>query len=299
MKPSRIKYDPYLSLEDIAVNSGVSVEAVRRYIKNRRIDRKCDEEIIRYHKVKRKIKDNPHVTIPKISTSLSMAIGTVRKYADIKRPPLPSHGKISMVEQMQPTLYVSVSESESEILRAILFTYLNNTLTYDCDLTIGKGGFYQNSVPLPRFLYDINPLMDGVKNLSEAINLPNEVFNSVVIDLPCAIVKPTIRRKKQIFSSFGTIEELYATYKKMIELAWRLLKDDGILVFKTMDFSLNSEPLWISDKSVATAVQTGFSLIDKYIYIDRKAVNAITSSRRRASTPAHAYFFVFKKRQII
>lgn len=95
MKPSRIKYDPYLSLEDIAVNSGVSVEAVRRYIKNRRIDRKCDEEIIRYHKVKRKIKDNPHVTIPQIATSLSMAIGTVRKYADMKRPPRPSHGKIS------------------------------------------------------------------------------------------------------------------------------------------------------------------------------------------------------------
>ena len=295
MRPSCIKYDPYKTLEQIADDSGVSVEAVRRYIKTRLIDRKCDDEIIKYRRVKDAIRNNPHATVPEIAKSLSMANGTVRKYAAMKFPPRPVRGKISMIEQTKSTLYVSVSDSQNSILRAILATYLNRAITYDCDLTYGNGGFYSGTVPPPRFLYDINPLAKNVKNLDETINLPNECFESVVIDLPCSIIRPTIRRKKQTFVSFGSVEELYTTYRHMMTLACRLLKQGGIMVFKTFDFSLDSQPVWVSDWSINTAIQTGFTLSDKYIYIDREAMDKVTSSQRRATTPAHAYFFVFKK----
>lgn len=297
MRPSSIKYDPYKTLEQIADDSGVTVEAVRRYIKTRHIDRKCDEEIIKYRRVKEAIKNNPYATIPEIAKSLSMANGTVRKYATKKFSPRPTLGKISMIEQSQSTLYVSISESQNNILRAILTTYLHSAITYDCDLTYGKGEFYSETVPPPRFLYDINPLAKNVQNLDETINLPNEHFNSVVIDLPCSIIKPTIRRKKQTFVSFDSVEELYAVYHRMMTLAYRLLKQDGIMVFKTSDFSLDNQPLWISDWSINTAIQIGFTLSDKYIYIDQKTIDNVTSTKRRATIPTHAYFFVFKKKR--
>ena len=97
MRPSSIKYDPYKTLEQIADDSGVTVEAVRRYIKTRHIDRKCDEEIIKYRRVKEAIKNNPYATIPEIAKSLSMANGTVRKYATKKFSPRPTLGNISMI----------------------------------------------------------------------------------------------------------------------------------------------------------------------------------------------------------
>ena len=295
MKLSSIKYDPYKTLEQIAIDSGVTVEAVRRYIRTRHIDRKCDEEIIKYHKVKDEIKKAPYAPIPQIAKTLSMAIGTVRKYAEMKRPPRPTLGKFSMIEQTQKTLYVAVSESQSSILRAILTTYLNKALTYDCDLTYGKGRFYSDCVPSPQYIYDINPQLMNVHPLDEAINLPNECFKSVVIDLPCSIIKPTTRRKRQTFASFDCAENLYAVYRRMIALAFRLLKQNGILVFKTSDFSLDHQPLWISDWSITVALQIGFTLADKYIYIDRSAINAVTSSCRRTTTPTHAYFLILKK----
>lgn len=296
MRPSRIKYNPYKTIEQIATDSGgVSVETVRRYIKTNHIDRKCDDEIIKYRKVKAAIRSNQCATISGIAKSLSMAIGTVRKYAAMKFPLRPARGKISMIEQSQSTLYVSISDSQNSILRAILTTYLNGAITYDCDLTYGKGDFYSETVPSPRFLYDINPQIKNVNNLDVAINLPNEQFDSVVIDLPCSIIRPTIRRKKQTFVSFDSTEDLHAAYRRMMTLAHRLLKEGGIMVFKTADFSLDNQPLWISDWSINTAIQIGFSLSDKYIYIDKKAIDAVTSTQRRAKTPTHAYFFVFRK----
>lgn len=295
MKPSSIKYDPYKTLQQIADDSGVSVEAVRRHINVRHIDRKCDEEIIKYRKVKDSIRSNPYATIPEIAKSLSMAIGTARKYAAMKRPPQPARGKISMIHEIQSTLYVSVSESQNSILRAILTTYLDRAITYDCDLTYGRGGFYSETVPSPHYLYDIDPQVSNVEKLSKAFMLPDESFGSIVIDLPCTIVKPTIRRKRQTFASFDSVEELYAAYGRMIELSYRLLKKGGILVFKTADFSLDRQPMWISDWTISTAIQTGYILADKYIYVNRRAIDAVTSSQRRAAIPTHAYFLVFKK----
>lgn len=295
MKPSNIQYDPYLSLEEIAHNSGVSVEAVRRYIKSREIDRKADEQLIKYKEVKKYLYEHKDATYPELAQALRMSISTARKYGEMKHPPRPTPGKISVVREMQNTLYVSVSASQSDILRAILSHYLDGALTYDCDLTTAKGSFYHHSVPLPRFLYDIAPQMEGVKHLDEAVNMPNEVFRSVVIDLPYSVATTKRRDRKQSFNNFASIEELYTTYQRMISLAWRLLKPDGILVFKTSDFSLAGKPMWISDWSISTAIQIGFSLADKYIYIDQKAVNAVTSSRRKANVPAHAYFLVFHK----
>ncbi len=294
MKPSRIKYNPYLSVEEIAQNSGVTVEAVKQYIKTRRIDRKYDEQLIKYRKVQEYVRKGEY-TVPQIANILGFSPTTVRRYSDKRHIPKPNRDKVSALNQIQNTLFVSVSEFQGEILRSILAFHLNNDVTFDCDLTTAKGDFYKTCVPLPRFLYDINPQIDSVKTLEEAINLPDDIFNSIVIDLPYLVIRPTSRRKKTSFASFDSIEQMHQTYTSMIQLAWRLLKENGVLVFKAVDYKIAKEPIWTSDWSISTAVSIGFTLIDKYIYIDRKAMNAISSSQRRSYNPAHAFFLVFRK----
>ena len=71
---------------------------------------------------------------------------------------------------------------------------------------------------------------------------------------------------------------------------------DGILVYKTMDFTYCGFPYWLSDEVLRMAKEIGFELADKYIYIDPKH-RKIDRRRTRftASVPAHAYFFVFRK----
>ena len=95
---------------------------------------------------------------------------------------------------------------------------------------------------------------------------------------------------------FPELEELLSEHKKMLQLAHRKMQTDGILIYKTMDFTYNNAPYWLSDEVIKMANETGFDLIDKYIYIDPKH-SKIDRRRTRftASVPAHAYFFVFRK----
>lgn len=294
MKPSKIKYDPTKSIEEIAEDSGVTEAAVRRYIKTRNIDRKYDEQLILYRKAKHYIKKYPDCSWAELARFLSASVNTARKYAEMGKPPKLTKGKVSALG-VRDALFVSVSESQESILRAILAKHLGGEQTFDCDLTVGKGGFYKYSIPLPVLLYDICPQLEGTETLENAHNLPLESISSVVIDLPCAVAGPN-QRKRVAYNSFSTINKMYEAYGDMIALAHRLLKTDGILVFKTADFAVKKKPIWASDLAIKYAVETtGFELADKYIYIDRKAVNAVTSSARRAKVPTHAYFLVFRK----
>ena len=298
MKPSKIKYDPTKSIEKIAEDSGVTEAAVRRYIKTRNIDRKYDEQLILYRKAKGYMKECPDCSWVQLAQYLSVSVNTARKYGEMKKPPQKHpNGKVSALDvlDVKYALFVSVSESQESILRAILAKHLGGEQTFDCDLTVGKGEFYKYSIPLPDLLYDICPQLEGTESLENAHNLPHESISSVVIDLPCAVAGPN-QRKRGAYNSFSTINKMYEAYGVMITLAHRLLKTDGILVFKTADFAVKKKPIWASDLAIKYAVETtGFELADKYIYIDRKAVNAVTSSARRAKVPTHAYFLVFRK----
>lgn len=67
-----------------------------------------------------------------------------------------------------------------------------------------------------------------------------------------------------------------------------------IMVFKTAYFSLDNQPLWISDWFINAAIKIGFILSDKYIYIDWNAIGAVTSTQRRATMP-HMPTFLFSE----
>lgn len=302
MKTTRItNYDSTLSVEDNAKNNNVTPAAIRSYIQSRSIDRATERKLYLYDKIRNYASEHPGEKAPKIAEALRLAANTVRRYLKMAEPPQPKEKKVTTFNQTSKLRFLSVSNSQTEILKTILAIHLPKKDKFQCDLTAWKLGFYKNGLKQPTYCYDMyaSKLNDKrVKDLTTfETDWSNGTFNNIVIDLPCSVKGPTNRRY-DISAYFTELEELLSEHKKMLQLAHRKLQTDGILVYKTMDFTYNNAPYWLSDEVIKMANETGFDLIDKYIYIDPKH-SKIDRRRTRfnASVPAHAYFFVFKKRK--
>lgn len=297
MKKTRITtYDPTLSVKENAENNGVYVYTIRHYIKANHIDRRTDKLIRTYKLIKEYQKDNPKDKVHQIALELNLTANTVRKYLKMSEPPKEKTKKVSVMKTVEVMRFLSVSDNQHSILKAILALHLNNAKTFHCDLTAWTCGFYKKGIERPPVLYDLFPQLPEVRKLEELIEDPLYGFGSIVIDLPTSISNPNSKREYNLATSFSTMDELQRENKKMLELAYKILQTDGILVFKTMDFTYMDKPQWISNFVTITAEELGFELIDKFIYIDPKH-NKIDRRRTRysASVPSHAYFLVFRK----
>lgn len=191
----------------------------------------------------------------------------------------------------------SVQDSDEAALLQILRLYLPRKKTFDCDLTFGKGGFYTH-IPRPKFCFDENPDETlGVSKLNETSNITPGRFNSVVIDLPAEV-----NANKNSEEAFQTLEDLYETYVEMIELAYRMLKKGGILVFKASEIVIRQSELswtnhlWISDHAINTATALDFELLDEILVVKDENYKLSQGTLSEKYTTKHfGEFLVFKK----
>lgn len=97
-KAVSIIYDPKKSIEKNARANGVSVDAIRLYIKNKKIDRALDEKINIYNKVWREYYKDSTTSILSLAKRLKISVLTARKYLlEVKIEDLkPSEGKIGL-----------------------------------------------------------------------------------------------------------------------------------------------------------------------------------------------------------
>lgn len=296
---SRIIYNPDLTIKEISERCGVSVSAVRRYIAVNGIDRRYDEQLRMYNKVHSYKVLHPESSPLECSRALNISLNTAKKYFALSEPPLHKEvEKHSMIDKSRnQSVIMTVSKSQDEILSNILRLYCKNAATFDCDLTVNIGGFYKHGIPLPNHLYDKFPQFDGVKPLEDIINLPNSIFDSIVIDLPFLIDKkdsPHDCIMSSLFNSFTSIDELYDVYEEMIAEASRLLKPNGILVFKTMDIVKFGKQRWISEYAISRAEYVGLELVDRFILVARQKLlrNMVLQHYARKN---HSFFLIFKK----
>lgn len=306
MKISRItNYDPTLSVEENAANNNVTTAAIRSYIQARGIDRATDRQIYLYNKVKKYAHEHPKEKAPQIAVALGLTPNTVRRYLKMTEQPQPKEKKTATINQADKLKFISVSESQTDILKTILAIHLPKRKNFQCDLTAWKLGFYKNGLPKPLYCYDKYASIlnnDEVKDLSEfETDWHDGTFENIVIDLPCSVEAASTKSRFDVSTHFSSLPELLQEHEKMLRLAYRKMQTDGILLYKTMDFTFQNTPYWLSDEVLRMAREIGFELADKYIYIDPKH-SKIDRRRTRftASVPAHAYFFVFRKqRQVI
>lgn len=294
----QVKYNPKLSVEENALICGVSVSSIRQFVRMEGIDRKYDNAIIRYRKIKALQKKGLK---PKdISEKVGCCLNTAKKYMRMEVfKQQPREKKSSHYQLSNDNIIKSVSFDQSEILCNILKLYVNQGF-FDADFTYSIGEFYANEiVPNPIFKYDKFPQKDGVFPLEEAERIMDNSLKAVVVDLPFLISKREWVgncRMNMRFNSFDSEEEAFKANKDMLDLTHRKLHKHGILVMKTMDVLHCGRQVWMSHFLINEAQKTGFKLIDMFILVAKNKMLRL-AYEQKVARKFHSYFLVFRKQK--
>lgn len=206
------------------------------------------------------------------------------------------------------TIIKNISYNQKEILYNIMQLY-NNSEPFECDMTASDLVFYKSTksddfiVPEPKLLFDVSPKQDTIQKIEPFGKLPleDEYINSIVIDLPF-IIKPNVNSNSLIynrFSGYKNTDELYRTYYHWLSEAYRVLKPNGIVVFKcqsTIDggFQHNTEEF-----SFMSAQKLGFAAIDKFILAANKRMLRTGNVKQSHARKYTSTFYVFQKPNIL
>lgn len=208
----------------------------------------------------------------------------------------------------------NISFDQSEILYNIMKLY-NGGNPFECDITASELKFYEGrgrggkyDIPLPELLFDVYPQDPRVKKITpfERLPLPDNSLSSIICDLPfvisphkCPSIVNNVEGSNLIskrFSSFYPAEELYENIYWWIKEGFRVLKKDGILVWKMQSTVSGGRQVWASPFSFLCATKLGFYAVDEFI-LEAKA-RLIASSKINTQQHSRKYtsnFFVFRK----
>ena len=82
-RETKIKYDPSLSVAENAKKCGVSVAAIRYYIKTRGIDRRYEGKVRVLEGMKAYLAEHPDATRAELQRATGHGINTIRRYWDV------------------------------------------------------------------------------------------------------------------------------------------------------------------------------------------------------------------------
>lgn len=218
----------------------------------------------------------------------------------------------------------SISYDQHEILHNIMLLH-NNGEAFECDPTFSIGNFYGSftikkdngteeniEIPIPKYRYDVSPQVEGVEKIEPLgpIPLPDNSVSSVCIDLPFVIscgpsmttpdydeegnkVRNNLISRR--FAAYYPVAQLLESYKHWIEEAYRILKPDGILVFKTQATVTGSKFLNTPYYSRLIAESNGFDSLDEFILLAKNRLVSGKVKNQQHARSFHSYFLVFKK----
>lgn len=211
------------------------------------------------------------------------------------------------------TIIKNISSNQSEILKWIMDLH-NEGKPFECDITASELKFYGNgrgnkfNIPTPRILMDVYPISDNIIKITPFKKLPLEdcSVSSIVCDLPfvCSpkTCKSMVEEKEgsnlisRRFSSWYPMQEGYENIYWWINECKRVLKDDGILVWKMQSTVSGGLQHMLSEFSAVCAADCGLYISDQFI-LQAKA-RLISASKIKKQVHARKYtstFWVFKK----
>lgn len=198
----------------------------------------------------------------------------------------------------------STSYDQSEIIQNIL-TLHSPDGKIDLDPTYSKGNFYNNTgIDKPKYIFDINPQSDEVK-YGDSRNLPlgNGSIDCEMFDPPfLATTGKSLNDScdnniiAKRFGVYPSEKELHQFYVDSMKEAYRILKQNGILIFKCQD-KVSSGKQYMSHVFIMNeAVKIGFYPKDLFILLAKNRVVADWQVKNQKNARKfHSYFWVFQK----
>lgn len=175
----------------------------------------------------------------------------------------------------------------------------------DCDPTYSKGMFYKNtSIPEPELKFDILPQAENIMQ-ADCRNLPieNNSLNCLMFDPPFLATTGSSLTSKEnnniINKRFGVYpseKELHQFYiDSMIEF-YRVLKENGILIFKCQDKISSGKQYLSHNFIIQEAIKIGYYPKDLFILLAKNRIVADWQLRNQKNARKfHSYFIILQK----
>lgn len=196
----------------------------------------------------------------------------------------------------------SISYDEQEIISWILKLHCKTSI--ELDPTYSKGNFYKGNFSEPRYKFDLYPQLDDVvKANAENLPLENQSITTMIFDPPFLATKGKSLNENnnsnvinKRFGVYPTEIELHQFYVNALIEFYRILKDDGILIFKCQD-KVSSGKQYFSHKFIMNeAEKIGFYSKDLFILLAKNRIVADWQLKNQKNARKfHSYFIVFEK----
>ena len=210
---------------------------------------------------------------------------------------------LSAKKQTMCELIKSTSYSQSEIIQNILNLYVPHG-KIDCDPTFSTGSFYRGTgISIPEYRFDISPQSeDVIKADARHLPLADSSIFCMMLDPPFLATKGKSLNSTDsniISRRFGVYPDeksLHLCYAAMLKEAHRVLKTDGILIFKCQD-KVSSGKQYLSHVFIVNkATETGFYPKDLFILLAKNRLTADWQKQHQVhARKYHCYFLVFQK----
>ena len=198
----------------------------------------------------------------------------------------------------------SVSYDQTEIIKNILNLHVKNH-KIDCDSTFSIGNFYKNTgIKEPKYKFDILPQIAGVE-FGDCRNLPllDCSIECLMFDPPfLATTGKSLKENSdnniinKRFGVYPSENELHQFYIDSLKEGYRVLKENGILIFKCQD-KVSSGKQYMSHVFIMNeAIKIGFYPKDLFILLAKNRIIADWQVKNQKNARKfHSYFWVFEK----
>lgn len=198
----------------------------------------------------------------------------------------------------------SISYNQTEIINNILKLHVPNHII-DLDPTYSKGIFYKNNnIAPPKLKYDLLPqTKDCLQSDCRHLPLDNETLECIMFDPPfLATTGKSLHDTKnnniinKRFGVYNNEKELHQFYIDSLKEFYRILKPNGILIFKCQD-KISSGKQYMSHCFIMNeAIKIGYYPKDLFILLSKNRLVANWQlSNQKNSRKFHSYFWVFEK----
>jgi tRNA G10 N-methylase Trm11 len=200
----------------------------------------------------------------------------------------------------------SISYNQEEIIENILKLHVPQGFI-DCDCTYSKGNFYKNGkIKEPVHKFDKFPQTeDTIQSCATNLLLEDNSINCMMFDPPflattgkSLTIENESNKINKRFGVFSNEKELHKFYVESLKEFNRVIKDNGVLIFKCQD-KVSSGKQYMSHVFIINqAEKAGFYTKDLFILIAKNRIIADWQTKNQQhARKFHSYFLVFEKKK--